>query len=150
MQACYCLSSDPSQSSLCSKEHHKGLAVSRAPGLQPSQPKRTMGSRKEAGSQGAPLFPAIFVPWRKSLAESLPVDGVVAHTRNPSTQEVEYEANLGYTAIPCLRKQIMGWRDGPRSRVLAAFQEHLSLALSTYGRKFMAVYNSSSRIPCRM
>lgn len=105
-----------------------------------------MGGREEGGSQDAPLTcPAIFVPWRKSLAESLPVDGVVAHACNPSIQEVEYEASLGYTAIPCLRKQIMGWRDVPRSRVLAALQEHLSLALGTYVRKFMTVYNFSSR-----
>lgn len=109
-----------------------------------------MGSKKKAGSQGAPLLPAIFVPWRKSLAESLPVDGVVAHACNPSTQEVEDEVNPGYRAIPCLTKQIRGWRDGPRSRVLAALQEHLSLALDTYGKKFMAVYNFSSRISCPM
>lgn len=70
---------------------------------------------------------------------------MVVHACNSSIQEVVYESSLGYTAMSCLRKQIRGWRDGSWSRTLAALQEHLSLALSTYVRKSKTVYNFSSK-----
>lgn len=121
----------------------KGPAGSVAPGLQPSQPvEEWQKTGRKGEARVLPPHATIFVLWRKSLSESGPVDGVMAYACKPSTQEAEYEASPDYTARPCLRRQIMAWRDGSKSRVFAALQEHLSLDLSTRVRKFRPVCNT--------